>query len=155
MPGMPKIVAVPSLIAVAAMLGGCVYDPDARALVPCCDYYGYPYTYRYPPPSYAPAYPPRPSGTQLGGAYGAAPSAVNAAAAPPQPSSLELHFAAANVTNDGRLTREQAEAGMPQVAQNFDAIDAEGKGYVTLPEILAFLAQRRVAGEPPGQPDAN
>ena len=59
------------------------------------------------------------------------------------------------MTNDGRLTREQAEADMPMVARNFDAIDVEGKGYVTLPELQAFLAQRRVAGEPPGQFDAN
>jgi hypothetical protein len=156
MRGMPKVVAIPAMIAVATILGGCVYDPYARALVPCCDYYGDPYAYRYPPPNYASAYPPGRVGTQLGGAYGAAPLAGNVAASPPQqPGPLELHFAAANVTNDGRLTREQAETGMPLVARNFSAIDAEGKGFVTLPEIQAFLAQRRVAGEPPEQFDAN
>ena len=35
---------------------------------------------------------------------------------------------------------------MPFVAQNFDAIDFDGKGYVTLGDIRAFLAERRAAG---------
>ena len=76
---------------------------------------------------------------------------VRRVAGPPtQGGSLALRFAAANVTNDGRLTRQQAAAGMPLVAQNFDAIDIDGKGYVTLAEIQAFMAQRRAAG---GQPE--
>ena len=66
-----------------------------------------------------------------------------------------MRFAAANVTNDGRLTREQAEAAMPLVAQNFEAIDVGGKGYVTLPEIRAFMAQRRAAGGQPIQLNTN
>ena len=44
---------------------------------------------------------------------------------------------------------------MPLVAQNFDAIDAGGKGYVTLPEIQAFMAQRRAAGGQPSELDTN
>ena len=60
---------------------------------------------------------------------------------------LAQRFATANVTHDGRLTREQAETGMPRVARNFDSIDIEHKGYVTLPEIRAFAAERRAAGE--------
>jgi hypothetical protein len=32
---------------------------------------------------------------------------------------------------------------MPLVAQNFDAIDIDRKGYVTLPEVRAFAVQRR------------
>ena len=50
-------------------------------------------------------------------------------------------------THDGRLTREQAQAGMPMVARNFATIDVEHKGYVTLPEIRTFAAERRVRGQ--------
>jgi hypothetical protein len=53
----------------------------------------------------------------------------------------------ANVTHDGRLTLQQAQSAMPMVARNFDSIDVEHKGYVTLPEIRAFAAERRTAGE--------
>ena len=59
------------------------------------------------------------------------------------------------MTNDGHLTRQQAADAMPLVAQNFDAIDRDGKGYVTLSEIEAFLAQRRAAGGQPSEFDAN
>jgi hypothetical protein len=51
------------------------------------------------------------------------------------------------VTHDGRLTRQQAATGMPMVARNFDSIDIEHKGFVTLPEIRAFAQERRAAGE--------
>ena len=62
---------------------------------------------------------------------------------------LAQRFAAANVTHDGRLTREQAQAGMPRVAENFDAIDVDQKGFVTLPEIRTFIAgSRPPAGSP-------
>jgi hypothetical protein len=76
---------------------------------------------------------------------------------PPQPGAsaypqgggggLVQRFATANVTHDGRLTREQAGSGMPMVARNFDTIDIEHKGYITLPEIRAFAAERRAAGQ--------
>ena len=48
---------------------------------------------------------------------------------------LEQRFKAANKTNDGKLTLEQAKAGMPRVAKNFDKIDVDHKGYVTLDQI--------------------
>ena len=89
------------------------------------------------------------------GQPGAYPSPSDGAASPARGGSLAVRFAAANVTNDGRLTREQAEAGMPLVAQNFEAIDVGGKGYVTLPEIRAFMAQRRAAGGQPIQLNTN
>jgi hypothetical protein len=92
-----------------------------------------------PPPAQPSAYPVTPGG--------AAPRS--------QGGSLALRFAAANVTNDGRLTHQQAADAMPLVAQNFDAIDRDGRGYVTLSEIQAFMAQRRAAGGQPGQFDAN
>jgi len=135
------------------LLGGCMYDPYVGGWVPCCTY-GYGYGYRYPPPYYGPyGYPYGAPGPQPGYApdmqqgYPSAP----ASAAPANGGGLAQRFAAANVTHDGRLTREQAEQGMPFVARDFDAIDFDRKGYVTLPEIRAFAAQRRAAGGgPPG-----
>lgn len=54
---------------------------------------------------------------------------------------LQARFASANTTHDGKLTREQAAAGMPRVAQHFDQIDAQRNGYVTLPQIEAVMGQ--------------
>jgi hypothetical protein len=48
---------------------------------------------------------------------------------------IEKRFNAANTTHDGKLTKEQAEAGMPRVAKNFDTIDSDHKGYVTLQQV--------------------
>jgi hypothetical protein len=135
-----------ALAAAIALVGGCVYDPYVGALVPCCNYYGYPYAYRYPAPyPYPYSYPPP---------YGAAPAGQPSVyQGPPAVAdgALAQSFAAANVTRDGRLTRQQAETGMPFVAQNFEAIDFDQKGYVTLPEVQAFVARQRAAGWPPGQ----
>jgi len=55
---------------------------------------------------------------------------------------LETRFANANTTHDGRLTREQAAAGMPMVARYFDEIDTQRAGFVTLPQIAAFMRQQ-------------
>lgn len=57
-------------------------------------------------------------------------------------SQLQTRFANANTTHDGKLTREQAQAGMPMVARHFDEIDTHRAGYLTLPQIEAFMAQR-------------
>ena len=38
------------------------------------------------------------------------------------------------------------------VASNFDAIDRDGKGYVTLPEVRAFAAEMRAERSQTGQP---
>jgi hypothetical protein len=54
---------------------------------------------------------------------------------------LPTRFASANVTHDGKLTREQANTGMPMVARHFDEIDTQKNGYVTLPQIQAFLRE--------------
>jgi hypothetical protein len=156
------------------LLSGCVYDPYYGGWVPCCSYgYGYGYGYGYPPPYYSPGpYGAPAQGPQQGYApgppqgypqgYGPGPQQGYppgpqqgyqpgpASAAPQNGGGLAQRFAAANVTHDGLLTREQAERGMPSVARNFDAIDIDHKGYVTLPEIRAFAAQRRAAGG--GQP---
>lgn len=64
-------------------------------------------------------------------------------ASQPAGDTLEQRFARANVTNDGRLTLDQATATMPRVAREFQAIDAQRKGYVTLDEIRAFRRTHR------------
>jgi len=53
-------------------------------------------------------------------------------------SRMEAHFRAADKDNDGSLTREEATA-MPRVAKNFDAIDADKSGTVTLAEVQATM----------------
>ena len=55
---------------------------------------------------------------------------------------MQARFASANTTHDGKLTREQAAAGMPMVASHFDEIDTRRDGYVTLPQIEAFARER-------------
>ncbi len=58
-----------------------------------------------------------------------------------QGSRMEAHFKAADKDNDGSLTREEAKA-MPRVAKNFDAIDADKSGTVTLAEINTSMKDR-------------
>ncbi len=67
---------------------------------------------------------------------------------------MRQRFEAANVTHDGRLTREQAEAaGLRGILRNFDQIDMDRKGYVTLQDLRAFAQARRAqrGAQPPGQ----
>ncbi|MDR5762333.1 EF-hand domain-containing protein [Caballeronia sp. LZ035] len=52
---------------------------------------------------------------------------------------LQTRFSNANTTRDGKLTREQAASGMPMVAKHFDEIDTQKNGFVTLPQIEAFM----------------
>lgn len=58
---------------------------------------------------------------------------------------LQARFASANTTHDGKLTREQAAAGMPMVAKHFDEIDAQRNGSITLPQIEAFMTQEMMS----------
>ena len=58
---------------------------------------------------------------------------------------VQARFASANTTHDGKLTKEQAAAGMPRVAQHFDEIDTQKLGYVTLPQIEDFIRQQAQA----------
>ncbi len=53
---------------------------------------------------------------------------------------LEKRFKEADKDGDGKLTLDEAEAGMPRVAKNFALIDKDKKGYVTLDEIKAAMA---------------
>lgn len=55
---------------------------------------------------------------------------------------LKTRFAAADKNGDGKLTRDECEAGMPRIYRGFDKIDADSKGYITLDQIIAFVASR-------------
>lgn len=81
-----------------------------------------------------------------------APAPVSGDAAPATKThasreSLDKRFKAANTSNDGHLTKEQAEAAgnMKGVVKHFDAIDSEHKGYVTLEEIHKYNQARHAA----------
>ncbi len=50
---------------------------------------------------------------------------------------IDERFAAADKNGDGKLTLAEARAGMPRVAENFDRIDTQKRGYVTLEQIKA------------------
>jgi Ca2+-binding EF-hand superfamily protein len=58
---------------------------------------------------------------------------------------LQKRFAAADRNGDGRLTRDEAQAGMPMVHQHFDEIDKARAGTITLADIVAFVKERRAA----------
>ena len=62
---------------------------------------------------------------------------------PPFRATLESRFREANTTRDGRLTFAQAQARMPSVGHEFDAIDKDHKGWVTLDDIRAHQAEKR------------
>lgn len=48
---------------------------------------------------------------------------------------IDAKFASADKNQDGKLTLEEAQQGMPKVAANFDKIDTQKRGYVTLDQI--------------------
>ncbi len=50
---------------------------------------------------------------------------------------IDDRFSQADKNHDGKLTLEEAQAGMPKVAANFDKIDTQKKGYVTVDQIKA------------------
>jgi hypothetical protein len=75
----------------------------------------------------------------------AAPQAGNSQRMERMVQQLQMRFSNANTTHDGKLTREQAAAGMPMVAKHFDEIDTQKAGYITLPQIEAFMQERGAA----------
>ena len=48
------------------------------------------------------------------------------------------HFKAADINHDGKLSREEAKAGMPEVYKHFKEIDVRKRGYVTERQIGAY-----------------
>ena len=152
---MRRIAVLSALTLGASLLAGCVYDPYTGTWVPCCNYYGYPY-YRYPPPYYPYGYPPGPYMTPpqtQPGTYqnppNPPPPGPGAANYPQRDGALAQRFAAANVTHDGRLTREQAASGMPSAP----AIEWITNVTSRCQEVHAFAAERRAErGGETGQP---
>ena len=56
---------------------------------------------------------------------------------------LQKRFAAADANGDGRLTQDEAKAGMPMVYKHFDEIDSAHSGSITLKDIAAFARAQR------------
>jgi hypothetical protein len=74
------------------------------------------------------------------------PAGAPAPAAQPKHLGGRQRFEAANVTHDGKLTREQAEqAHWIGLVRHFDDIDRDKKGYVTLQDLHDYAAARRAA----------
>lgn len=53
---------------------------------------------------------------------------------------LQQKFEAADTNHDGKLSRDEAQAGMPRVAAHFDDIDTAHSGSITLAQIEAYLS---------------
>jgi Ca2+-binding EF-hand superfamily protein len=51
---------------------------------------------------------------------------------------VKERFTAADSNADGKLTREEAKLGAPQVFEHFEFIDADNDGFVTLKELEAL-----------------
>ena len=54
---------------------------------------------------------------------------------------VAARFAKADKNNDGKLSLDEAKAGMPMVAKHFDQIDVDKTGFVTLDQIKAAIAK--------------
>src|ERR1700733_5207797 len=52
-------------------------------------------------------------------------------------------FADANVTHDGHLTLDQANAGYKSLAKSFNQIDVDHHGYITMDDIKAWRAAKK------------
>jgi len=57
-------------------------------------------------------------------------------------SMIDKRFKEADKNKDGKLTLEEAKEGMPRVAKNFDQLDAERRGYVTVEQIKKAVASQ-------------
>lgn len=55
---------------------------------------------------------------------------------------VAVRFKEADVNGDGRLSREEAQKGMPRLVRHFDRIDANHDGVVTLEELQAARKAR-------------
>ena len=56
---------------------------------------------------------------------------------------MQKRFAAADKNGDGRLTKDEAQAGMPYVYKHFDEIDKNRQGTISLAEIAAYAREQR------------
>ena len=59
---------------------------------------------------------------------------------PPNASQMvDAAFSQADTDHDGKLTLDEARAGMPPIVPAFAQIDVNHKGYVTLDQVKTFL----------------
>jgi hypothetical protein len=70
-------------------------------------------------------------------AAGKAGAADKAGAEAKRDAQIDSRFAAADKDKNGKLTLEEAKAGMPRVAKNFDKIKTGSNDYVTIDEVKA------------------
>lgn len=92
----------------------------------------------------------------LAAALAALPAMAQQQAAPKNAQEAKAAFAEkfrqADADSDGKLSRQEAEAGMPEVAKNFDKIDTKKTGYVTQKQVGAYFVarakQKRTASDP-------
>jgi hypothetical protein len=54
-------------------------------------------------------------------------------------------FAAADKNGEGKLTRDEAKAGMPFVYQHFDEIDMAHTGAITMADLAVYAREKRAA----------
>lgn len=62
----------------------------------------------------------------------------------------EERFKRVDANGDGRLTRDEAQKGMPMVARHFEQIDANKDGVVTMEELQAARKARAGQRKGPG-----
>lgn len=62
---------------------------------------------------------------------------------PTEDQEVVTRFKAADKNGDGKLTLEEAQAGMPRVAMAWDKIDVDKKGYITLEQLLIIVAANK------------
>lgn len=55
----------------------------------------------------------------------------------------DARWAAADANGDGAISREEAQASMPRMAENFDKLDANGDGKIERSEMHNFRMKRR------------
>lgn len=62
---------------------------------------------------------------------------------------IDKNFDVADKNRDGKLTRAEAQSGAtPMIANHFDAIDTDHKGYVTKADVHAFIRRNLTRGYP-------
>ena len=58
---------------------------------------------------------------------------------------LKKRFDAADANHDGKLTKDEAKAGMPRIAEHFDEIDTAHTGAITMADIERWGMKQRAA----------
>ena len=54
---------------------------------------------------------------------------------------IEEKFKAADTNHDGKLSKDEAKAGMPKVYEKFDDIDTGKTGFITLDQVKAEIGK--------------